>query len=118
VLVLAGIGFWTAFRGNPRSGRAAIRVAMIASVPIAVICVLMIVGVLDFVELDPGQTPAFNERGVLYTVYKAPLGIPAPAPVAFLLSPLLRLPGARMWGVIGGGLGRKCANWRRRPVNA
>jgi hypothetical protein len=95
VLVMFGIGFWTALRGKPRPGRAAIRVWLIASIPVAAIGLLMMTGVLSYVEILPGQSPVpFDTRGVVYVVYKAPLGIPASAPLAFLLSPLLRLPGA------------------------
>jgi hypothetical protein len=119
VLVLFATGVLTALRGNPRSGFAAIRASMIASLPVAVMGLLMVSGMLEFVELYPGQTPLpFDQRGIVYIVYKAPFGIPAPAPVAFLLAPLLRLPGAWLWGVIGGSLGRKFANWRRRPASA
>jgi hypothetical protein len=118
VLVMAGIGFWSALRGKPHPGRVAIRVWLIASIPIAAIGVLMLSGALDYIELLPGQTPLpFNDRGLVYIVYKAPLGIPAPAPVAFLLSPLLRLPGACLWTVVGAFFGQKFASWRR-PVSA
>jgi len=44
--------------------------------------------------------------------------IPGPAPLPLLLSPLLRLPGAWLWGTIGGSLGRRFATWRGRPVRA
>jgi hypothetical protein len=118
VLVMAGIGVWSAFCRKPQPGRAAIRVWLIASIPIAAIGVLMVTGVLGSIELLPGETPLpFDERGAVYVVYKAPLGIPAPAPVAFLLSPLLRLPGACLWSIVGSSLGRKLAGWYR-PVNA
>ena len=118
VLVMAGIGFWSALSGKPRPGRVAIRVWLIASIPIAAIGVMMLSGALDYIELLPGQTPLpFSDRGLVYVVYKAPLGIPASAPVAFLLSPLLRLPGACLWSVVGALLGQKFASWRR-PVSA
>jgi hypothetical protein len=118
VLVMAGIGFWSAFRGKPQPGRVAMRVWFIASIPVAAIGVLMLSGALAYIELLPGQTPVpFNERGLVYVVYKAPLGIPAPAPVAFLLSPLLRLPGACLWTIVGSSLGKKLAGWYR-PVSA
>jgi hypothetical protein len=118
VLVMAGIGFWSAWRGKPQPARVAIRVWLIASIPSAVIGVLMVTGFLGYIELLPGQTPLpFDERGLVYVVYKAPLGIPAPAPVAFLLSPLLRLPGACLWTIVGSSLGRKLAGWYR-PISA
>lgn len=118
VLVMAGIGFWSALRGKPQPARAAIRVWLIASIPIAVTGLLILSGALDYVELLPGQSPRpFDERGLVYVVYEAPLGLPVSAPVVFLLSPLLRLPGACLWSVVGASFGRKLANWRW-PVSA
>ena len=57
VLVMAGLGFWTALRGNRWPGRAAIRASIIASIPLVVVGVLMWAGILSFVELSPGQSP-------------------------------------------------------------
>jgi hypothetical protein len=117
VLVLAGIGFWTAWRSNRWPGWAAIRVSTIASLPLVLIGVLMLFGVLDFVELYPGQTAAFfDERGIFYTFYKGSQQIPGPAPVVLLLSPLLRLPGAWLWGVVGGGIANWVSRARRRQT--
>jgi hypothetical protein len=119
VLVLAGIGFWTAIRGSQRTGRAAIRVSTIASLPLVAIGLLMMFGVVDFVELNPGQmSTTFEERGIVYTFYKGLQQIPGPAPIVLVLSPLLRLPGAWLWGAVGGRLGRTFADWWRRPVRA
>lgn len=118
VLVMAGVGFWSALHGKPQPARVAIRVWFIASIPIAALGVLMLSGALDYIELLPGQTPLpFDERGLVYVVYKAPLGLPVSAPVAFVLSPLLRLPGACLWSVVGCSLGKKLAGWYR-PVSA
>ena len=118
VLVMLGLGFWTAVK-HRAPGRAVIRASLIESIPIFVIGVLMATGVLNYTELNPGQTlPALAERGIVYTFYKGIQQIPGPAPLSFLLSPLLRLPGACLWGMIGGSLGRKYVNWRRRPINA
>jgi hypothetical protein len=87
--------------------------------PLFVIGLLTIVGSLDFVELHPGQTPtSFEERGILYTFYSARRMVPVPGPITMLLAPLLRIPGAWMWGVIGGGLGRLFKGWLGRPVSA
>ena len=119
VLVLFGIGFWTAVRGGQRPARAAMRASIIASVPLALTGLLMMTGVLDYTVLVPGQAPsALDERGIAYTFYKGIAQIPGPAPLPLLLAPLLRLPGAWLWGTIGGELGRKYVNWRRRPVSA
>ena len=117
VLVLAGIGFWTAWRSNRSPGWAAIRVSTIASLPFVLTGLLMLAGVLDFIELFPGQTPTtFQERGILYIFYKGSQQIPGPAPVVLLLSPLLRLPGAWLWGVVGGGVANWVSRARRRQT--
>jgi hypothetical protein len=119
VLVLAAVGFWTALRGNRSPGWAAIRVSTIASLPLVLIGFLMLIGALDFVELHPGQTPmSFDERGIVYTFYKGLQQIPGPAPIVILLSPLLRLPGAWLWGVVGGGIARWGSRSRRQTASA
>ena len=117
VLFLAGIGFWTVWRGNHWPGRAAIRVSTIASLPLVLIGLLMLAGVLDFIELHPRQTPTtFEERGILYTFYKGRQQVPGSAPIVMLLSPLLRLPGAWLWGVVGGGIAHWISRARRRQT--
>jgi hypothetical protein len=119
VLVIAGLGFWTVVRGNQRPVRAVMIASLISSLPLMVVGLLMLSGVLPYAELVPGQIPTtFAERGFLYTFFTGIQQIPGPAPVPLILAPLLRLPGACLWGVIGGGLGRKYANWRRRPASA
>jgi len=119
VLVLFAIGFWTAAAGRQSPARAAMHASVIASIPLALIGLLMMTGLLAYAELAPGQKIAMlNARGILYPFYKGIQQIPAPAPLTLLLSPLLRLPGAWLWGTIGGSLGRKYANWRRRPISA
>ena len=119
VIVLFGLGFWTALRGTRWPGRAAMWASFIASMPIALIGLLMLTGVLNYTELYPGQTPpTFDERGIFYTFYKGIQQIPGPAPLPLLLSPLLRLPGAWLWGSIGGWLGHKFITRWRRPVSA
>ena len=119
VIVLFAIGFWTAVAGKQSPARAAMRAAVVASIPLALIGLLMLTGLLAYAELVPGQKIAMlNARAILYPFYKGIQQIPAPAPLTLLLSPLLRLPGAWLWGTIGGSLGRKYVNWRRRPINA
>ena len=118
VLVMAGLGFWTASRGNHWPGRAAIRASIIASIPLVVVGVLMWAGILSFVELSPGESPISTDGGVVYAFYKGQQQIPGPAPLVMVLSPLLRLPGAWLWGSIGGWFGRIYADWRRRPISA
>lgn len=117
VVVLAVLGFWTALRGKDGPGRAAIRASTIASIPLVVIGTLMFAGVLHYVELLPGQAPvSFDERGIIYTFYKGQQQLPGPAPLVYVLSPLLRLPGAWLWGSIGGWLGRQFTGLRRVTV--
>ena len=119
VLALFAIGFWTAVAGKQSPARAAMRASVIASIPLALIGLLMLTGLLAHAELVPGQKIAMlNARGILYPFYKGIQQIPAPAPLTLLLSPLLRLPGAWLWGTVGGSLGRKYVHWRRRPISA
>lgn len=118
VVVLAALGFWTALRGTPSPGRATIRASVIGSIPLLVVGVLMLSGVLRYVELSPGQSTVSLDGAIVYTFYKGQQQMPGSAPLLMVLSPLLRLPGAWLWGVIGGQLGRTYAGWRRRPVSA
>ena len=118
VLVLAALGFRTALRGTYSPGRAAIRASVIGSLPLVVAGVLMLSGVLRYVELSPGQPTVSLDGAIVYTFYKGQQQMPGPAPLFMVLSPLLRLPGAWLWGAIGGRLGQTCAGWRRRPVSA
>ena len=119
VLCLVGIGFWTARRSNRSSGWAAVQVSTIAALPVLVTGMLMMSGLLDFVELRPGETPTtYAQRGILYTFYQGFQQIPGPAPIAMLLSPLLRLPGAWLWGVIGGEIARRVFRSRRQTASA
>ena len=109
VLFLAGIGFWTVW--------AEIRVSTIASLPLVLTGLLMLAGVLEFIEFHTGQTPTtFEERGILYTFYKGRQQVPGSTPIVMLLSPLLRLPGAWLWGVVGGGIAHWIARARRRQT--
>ena len=118
VLVLCGLGFWTAVRGRRSPGRSAMRASFIASLPVMLIGLSMLSGVLEYTQLAPGQpVTTFGDRGMLYTFYKGIQQIPGPGSLALLLAPLLRLPGAWLWGTLGGSLGRKYADWRR-PISA
>jgi len=118
VLVFTGLGFWTMLRGNQRPSRAAVIASVISSVPLTVVGLLMLSGVFPYTELLPGQIPTtFEERGLLYTFYTGVEQIPGPAPLSLVLAPLLRLPGACLWTIVGASLGRKLASWYR-PVSA
>lgn len=119
VLVMAGLGFWTMVRGNRRPSRAVMIASLISSLPLMVVGLLMLSGLIPYTELMPGQFPTtFEERGILYTFYKGLQQIPGPAPLTLVLAPLLRLPGACLWGIVGAALGRTYMNWRGRPLSA
>jgi hypothetical protein len=114
VLVLLCLGFWTTLTGSRSPGRAAVRASIIASIPIALTGLLMMTGVLPYTEVLPGQVATtVHDRGILYTFYKGIQQIPGPAPLPLLLSPLLRIPGAWLWGSIGGWVGRQFIGLRR-----
>jgi hypothetical protein len=90
VLCMVACGCWTQLRSPAgplkQSGAAAMRMSLIAGVPITVVAVLMLVGVVDLTFM--GAQPI------------------KPLPWVMLLSPVLRLPEAWIWGVVGGLLGR------------
>src|SRR4030095_14579826 len=110
--------FRSAVVGKQSPARAAMHASVIASIPLALIGLLMLTGLLAHAELVPGQKiEMLNVRAIAYPFYKGIQQIPAPAPLTLLLSPLLRLPGAWLWGTVGGSLGRKYSNWRR-PISA
>jgi hypothetical protein len=114
VLVLLCLGFWTTLTSSRSPGRAAVRASIIASIPIALTGLLMMTGVLPYTEVLPGQVATtVHDRGILYTFYKGIQQIPGPAPLPLLLSPLLRIPGAWLWGSIGGWVGRQFIGLRR-----
>ncbi len=114
VLVLFCLGFWTTLTGSRSPGRAAVRASIIASIPIALTGLLMMTGVLSYTEVLPGHIAStVHDRGILYTFYKGIQQIPGPAPLPLLLSPLLRIPGAWLWGSIGGWVGRHFTGLRR-----
>ena len=87
--LLVTCGCWTHLRHRGRaheSGVAAMRMSAIASVPVMVIAVLMMAGMLELKFVGPR--------------------LPPPSPLAILLTPLVRLPGAWIYGALGGQLGK------------
>jgi hypothetical protein len=108
VLMLVWCGCWTHLRDRgklSRSGVAAMRLCVIAGIPVMVAGVLMLFGILGTVVLEPGQTPTtFHEHGLAYTYYGAQHY--PPTPLGVLVSPLFRLPESWLWGVLGGVVGR------------
>jgi hypothetical protein len=94
--LLIGCGCWTYLRHGEtakRAGVAAMKMSLIAGMPIMVGALLMTTAILDL------SVPA------------APLH--PPSAWAMLVAPLARLPGSWIWGAVGGQLGKWIA--RRRP---
>jgi hypothetical protein len=70
---------------------------------------------LNVAVVAPGDVPTtFREHGFTLTYYSTRNDLPAP--YVLLFSPLFRLPGSFLWGVIGGLIGRGLSNSRRRAV--
>jgi hypothetical protein len=143
VLVLVGCGCWTHLRYSGKlfqSGRAAVKVSVMAGIPVMLAGLLMLIGVLGVIVLKPGETPTtFREHGFAYTYYEGKasscwlrVSEPAtlqseplrtiqsvtcpPARAGILISPLFRLPESWIWGAVGGALGRWIVRRRRRPL--
>jgi hypothetical protein len=118
VLMLVALSCWITLRGGgslPRSGRAAMKASFIAGIPMMVAGALILLGVLNIAVVAPGDVPTtFREHGFTLTYYDTRNDLPAP--YVLLFSPLFRLPGSFLWGVIGGLIGRGLANSRRRAV--
>jgi hypothetical protein len=92
VLRMIACGCWTYLRYGAsltRSGTAAMKMSLIAGVPIVICALLMMLGVVDLTFGEPQRV--------------------RPLPWVMMLSPVLRLPEAWIWGIAGGLLGR----WRR-----
>jgi hypothetical protein len=139
VLLLVGCGLWTHLRHGGKldqSGLAAVKISLLAGIPVMLAGALMLSGVLDVVILGPGDIPTtFHQHGFTYTYYDAtsrscwirvqdPMGplkavqstACPPAPLGVLVAPLFRLPVSFLWGMAGGLLGRWIARGRRRQT--
>jgi hypothetical protein len=100
VVLLIGCGCWTNLRHGGtlnRSGVAAMKMSLIAGLPVMVGGLLMALGLLDARFLG------------------ASLGAPrhAPIPLAMMVAPLFRVPESWIWGAIGGQVGRWMSRSRR-----
>jgi hypothetical protein len=99
VLLLVACGCWTHLRHGgkvTRSGRAAMRMSVIAGIPIMLIAVLVMSGLVEMAFFDP--------RGAV-TI--------RPSALAILVAPLSRLPEAWLWGSMGGLIGKRIARRTR-----
>lgn len=120
VLMLVAFSAWfTLRRGGslPEAGRATMKASFIAGLPMMVVGALILFGGLNLVTLAPGDVPATAPgHGFTLTYYTTRNVLPAP--YVLLFSPLFRLPGSFIWGVIGGLIGRGIAQSRRRAVSS
>jgi hypothetical protein len=97
VYLLIACGCWTHLRYGGkvrRAGVAAMRMALIASMPVMLAALLMMSGLLEL---------RFGGPRLL-----------APSPWAILISPLARLPEFWIWGALGGQLGKWITRRRHR----
>jgi hypothetical protein len=108
LLSLGTFGCWSTLsrRTTPaRSGLAAMRISLIAGLPVAMAGLLMMAGWLGLIVLLPGDVPStYHQHGFAYTYYTA--GGETPSAVSIVAAPLFRLPEAWLWGAMGGAVGR------------
>ena len=99
VSLLIVCGCWTHLRHGGRARRAgvaAMRMGLIAGIPIMLAGVLMMAGLLELTFVGPR--------------------LPAPSAWAILIAPLIRLPEFWLWGAIGGKLGHQIRCWQQRAA--
>jgi hypothetical protein len=100
-LLLVACGCWSYLRHGgkvTRSGLAAMRMSVIAGIPIMLLAVLVMSGFLDVRLLDALGAATIR-----------------PSALSILIAPLTRVPEAWIWGSIGGFVG-KCIARRRRSL--
>jgi small-conductance mechanosensitive channel len=97
VLLLVACGCWTYLRhgGRVKSGREAMKMSVIAGIPIMLVAVLLMFGFLNVALLDTGGATI------------------RPSALSILIAPLTRLPEAWIWGSIGGFVGKCIARQRK-----
>lgn len=91
-LLLVGCGCWTYLRHGStakRCGVAAMRMSVIAGIPIMFIALLVMSGFVGLAVLDARGAATIR-----------------PSALAILVAPLTRLPEAWIWGALGGQLGK------------
>ncbi len=120
VLMLVAFSCWIALqRGGTavETGKAAMKMSFIAGIPLMVAGALILSGGLNITALVPGDVPpTFREHGFTLTYYATQNDLPAP--YVLLFSPLFRLPGSFLLGLVGAGLGRWLGQSRRPAVNS
>jgi hypothetical protein len=118
VLMLVAFSTWVTLRRGGslvESGKAAMKASFIAGLPMMLVGILILSGVLSISSLAQGDIPAtYREHGFTLTYYTTRNDLPAP--FVLLFSPLSRLPGSFIWGVVGGLIGRGLARSQRPPA--
>ena len=102
VLLLVACGCWTYLRHGgkvTRSGLAAMRMSVIAGIPIMLIAVLLMAGFLEMAFLDSQGAATIR-----------------PSALAILVAPLARVPEAWIWGSLGGLLGKRITREQQRAT--
>ena len=115
VLALVVCGCWTYLRhqAQGRPGRAAMKMSLIAGIPVMVAGVLMLVGLLGTAAIGPADTPTtLDQHGFTFTFYSADRQVPSAWSV--LVSPLFTLPWSCLWGCVGGRIGLQLSRRRVR----
>ena len=110
-LVACGCGTYLRDRAS-RPGLAAMRVTLIAGIPVMVAAILMLTGTLATTVVGPNDVPTtFEQHGFTFTFYSADRV--APSPWSVLVSPLFGLPWSWLWGTVGGRCGLSIARRMR-----
>jgi hypothetical protein len=133
--ILVGCGFRTYLRHHDisRSGKAAVKIALLAGIPAMLAGILMLSGFIGVIVAGRWDIPTtFREHGFAYTYYNEPMSscwirvqqatgsfkaiesaTCPPAPLGILLAPVFTLPASWLWGLVGGLLGRWIVRGRR-----
>lgn len=110
-LVACGCGTYLLSRASS-PGLAAMKVTLIAGIPVVVAATLMLTGILATTVVGPGDAPStFEQHGFTFTFYSNDHSVPSPW--STLVSPLFQLPWSFLWGTVGGRLGRHLARRMR-----
>jgi hypothetical protein len=114
VLALIACGCWTYLRnhGAGHPGLAAMKISLIAGIPVMLAGTLMLTGILGTSVVGPADTPTtFQQHGFTFTFYSKDHVVPSAWSV--LVSPLFRLPVSWLWGTIGARFGLSIARRTR-----
>lgn len=107
VLVLVGCGLWTHLRYGgalSRSGIAAVKLSVIAGMPVMLAGLLMLSGILELHAMqDYCWIRVSDSSSPLRRIQTA---MCPPAAWGVLVAPLFSLPASWLWGLAGGALGR------------